>query len=390
MPGPLDFFPQQQGGTNVAGTAALDPGESQSLALLQAMGNVGQAGMQRTASPIGAISQGLMPILGAMIQAKALQAQSQQQAQMQELQKLNLLSLIASRGGTKVSQPKNLQEILAQRVQGGQPTSDVVDLMKQIQKPAADTELSLVKQSLGTQASDPQAVLNALATQKQNEMAGAQAAKAPGELDLFRQKEAIKQAQLKDPPREMTDRLASQVSSVKSLDDALKGFESTTKFDILKGTLTHGILSNQALKDYNKFFNDLDNARAGARGMTKAALERIRNELPNPLMATTNPEEFMTQLRKVRGDTYDDLRLRTGEFSTNYRIGDDIKSAVDQLAPGLTNRGPQPTPTPMTFDFKKPTGASDTNLNGVFENLQKQFPNKSASELADEYYKNRR
>ena len=44
-----------------------------SMSLLNALGGIQQAGLTRTATPIGSIAQNLIPLFGAMIQAKAME-----------------------------------------------------------------------------------------------------------------------------------------------------------------------------------------------------------------------------------------------------------------------------------------------------------------------------
>jgi hypothetical protein len=335
MPGIFDYFrgpnPARRRGMGLGG---IDPGEARALALLQAMGPMQEAGYERSASPAGAIAKNLIPLFGAIIQGQMLEKQAAQQQEMLGLEKDKLAAETykALRG----DDPKNLQAILARRLQAGQPTDDVVALIKQIQKPAADTELSLVKQSLGDRASDPQAVLDALAKQKQNEMAGAQAAKAPGELDLFRQKEAIKQAELKPPSRQQIDSWTMGISSLRSLDSAIAGFSNTSPLQLGATMATHGMYSTNATRDYQAFKNDWDNYRYGARGAAKAALDRINQEIPPLTMAFADPQGFATGMRHVRDKVAKQFALEIDSSGRSVRVPPEIQDAMGSI---IQNQG---------------------------------------------------
>jgi hypothetical protein len=79
-------------GANLGADLSVDPSEARSLALLGALRGSQEAGLQRTASPMGSIAQNLIPIFGAMITAKALERQAamQQAKQAMEMQKLGV------------------------------------------------------------------------------------------------------------------------------------------------------------------------------------------------------------------------------------------------------------------------------------------------------------
>ena len=72
-----------------APTQGLDSSQAQSLGIIQAMQQSQQAGMQRTASPIGSIAQNLMPLFSAMIYAKAADKQAQAEAAQAEQDQLS-------------------------------------------------------------------------------------------------------------------------------------------------------------------------------------------------------------------------------------------------------------------------------------------------------------
>jgi hypothetical protein len=104
------------------------------------------------------------------------------------------------------------------------------------------------------------------------------------------------------------------------------------------------MMSNQAIRDYNKIFNQIDNMRAGSRGMTQAALDRIRKELPPVQMLLINPQAFMDQFRTARNDWYDVLANRTHADSKAYKIDPYITDQIAALAPkGVALPGTDPS-----------------------------------------------
>lgn len=71
-------------------------GDAQSMALLQAMGGIQEAGMRRHASPIGAIADTLAPLLAAPIQARQME---QQNALQSLLLRAKIVDLLRGSGG---------------------------------------------------------------------------------------------------------------------------------------------------------------------------------------------------------------------------------------------------------------------------------------------------
>ena len=359
----------------------MDPGQARALALLQAMGPMQEAGLQRSASPAGAIAKNLIPLFGAMIQGKLMEQQAAAQQQTEVLKRLLLESQIAK--AQRADEPKNLQAILAKRVQAGQPTDDVVQLMKQIQKPPADTEINLVKQSLGEKASDPKAVLDALAKQKQAETAGLQQAKMPGELDLFRQKEAIKQQELKPPSRQQVDSWTMGISSLRSLDSAIAGLSKTSPAQLAAAVTTHGLYSTDATRDYQAFKNDWDNYRYGARGASKAALDRINQEIPPLTLAFVDPKAFSDGLRHVRDKVAKQFALEIDSSGRSVRVPPEIQDAMGSIIQNTGNGLPtsRQTQIPQELDVEVPPKYA-TTAKKIFDDEIKAGRSATAAALA--------
>src|SRR5512143_2972623 len=103
MPGIFDFFrgpnPARRRGIFGGGMSGMDSGDASALALLDALGPIQEAGLQRSASPAGAIAKNLIPLFGAIIQGQLLQKQSEQQAEILGLEKAKLQAEIAKAGG---------------------------------------------------------------------------------------------------------------------------------------------------------------------------------------------------------------------------------------------------------------------------------------------------
>ncbi len=157
----MGFFPQFPGfggnrnqnitvrkGADVGGLLGgtpMDDGQAISLGILQAMPQLQQAGYERSASPAGSIAKNLMPLFGAMIYAQAAQQQAAAQQQQQGLANRSTEADIGYKealtqkamSGSPEGGAKNLQQLLAQRLQAGQPIDDIVGAIKQTQKPAS-------------------------------------------------------------------------------------------------------------------------------------------------------------------------------------------------------------------------------------------------------------
>jgi len=311
-----------------APTQGLDSDQAQSLGIIQAMQQSQQAGMQRTASPIGSIAQNLLPIFGALIYSQAAQAQAAKQQQQAELDKQEQEANIAYKKALtdKATRPegpegaKNLQELLARRIQAGQPIDDVVAAIKQTQKPAAPSVGSLIAET--TPSGDPNEMLQKW--QQFNASNAGQRATATAEANA-----AIK----KPLTRQQVDEFSSGIDLINTFDRSIEGFKNTTGSDVVASTLTHGMMSNDALRAYNKVFNDIDNQRAGARGMTAAALERVRSELPPPQMALFDPPGFMRQFKQARSDWYDVVANRVHATAKRQDVDESLLSQIANLAP---------------------------------------------------------
>ncbi len=353
-----------------------DPSQATGLALLNALQQQQAAGMQRTATPLGSIANNLIPLFGAMVQAHALQAQGQRQALLDKIQLLNAMK------GTAASNPEKMAADLAKT------KAETAKILAETANPKATKpsygEGQLVHDSLAQQLGrepTPIELDQGLQQRKQDVAASTQQGLIPGKMDLFKQQEDYRRSQLKDPPGEMINRLSAGIGAVKSLDDAMKGFQTTTGMDILKSTLSGGVLSNPAMRAYSKSFNDLDNARAGARGMTKAALDRIIQEWPNPKMALVDPAGFMAQLQTARDNGFNKLTSDTKSFSERFNIPDEIKGQVVGLTPVGKDTLPKkvtatPTGQNVQLDFNDPQLKSD------FEAIREAFPNMTADEMA--------
>jgi hypothetical protein len=313
----------------LVGGTQLDDSQAQSLALLQAMPALQQAGLQRTASPMGSIAGNLIPIFGAMIYAKAAQQQAAAKAQQQAFE--NAVTVAKLQQGGAARTPTNYQQAAIQALtQGDYGKFDMfTQLAKEQGSGKTPSTIGLVQQA--NPNATPQQLLDKLAAFNAQSQTANQAAKAPGVIDQFRQEQQIKEGALKAPPPELTKTWVSGLAAIRSLDDAIKGFATTTPADILKGTLTRGIMSNQALRDYNKFFNDIDNLRAGARGMTAAALSRVSSELPNPKMAIPDPAGFMTQLNQARANFYKDFTTGLLIEGHSYKVPPELTGMAAAL-----------------------------------------------------------
>ena len=104
-------------GANLGANLSVDPSEARSLALLGALRGSQEAGLQRTASPMGSIAQNLIPIFGAMITAKALERQAQVNQQKEMLAQATNAALVQERGAQT-----DLARARVKALEGGQGT----------------------------------------------------------------------------------------------------------------------------------------------------------------------------------------------------------------------------------------------------------------------------
>jgi hypothetical protein len=126
MPGISDFFRGGMSTRRGIGLGGVDPGEARALALLNAMGPMEDAGLQRSAGPMGAIAKNLIPLFGAIIQGKLLEQQAAQEQEKlgMEKEKLGL-------------EKQKLQAEVAKAQGGGNPERRAAGL----EKTQAETEL---------------------------------------------------------------------------------------------------------------------------------------------------------------------------------------------------------------------------------------------------------
>lgn len=349
-------------------TAALgqmpDPAEQRrnamNVALVQALQNMQQAGTQRHQSAFGSIAGALGPL--AMI--PTLQGQAVQDQQLQVLKtKVALFDALvglrkAEKGDQK--QPTSLEALAAQKLGPGASLEDIAKQKQAMAAPAkppasfpaaileafkagdmnkvkelqtlagesqkkSDNTLSLIDTVMHgspEQRADAQEKLKLLAAQKQAEAGATAAGRAAGTP-----KKPATKAQI--------DEINSQIGSVDALDRTIAGMAQTNQGDIVKSWITGGALSNQTLRDYQKFKNDLDQARYGARGATKAALDRINQETPSLQLALQNPAEFMRQLRQARSTAYEMMNRTVRATGKSYALEDSLTEKVASLAPKM-------------------------------------------------------
>jgi len=148
MPGMSDFFrgpnpSRRRRGIFSDDMSSTDPGEARALALLNALGPMQEAGLQRSAGPMGSIAKNLIPLFGAIIQGKALERQA-------KLENLKLLMELSKGMGdpemrtAKINQLKALtaqeQSLAEERKSKGSYREKQQQLVEKLMGGAAGTE----------------------------------------------------------------------------------------------------------------------------------------------------------------------------------------------------------------------------------------------------------
>lgn len=153
-------------GSAAGGLGSGDSGEATALALINALGPMQQAGLERSASPVGAIAKNLIPLFGAIIQGQMLQKQSEQQAELLGLEKAKIQAETAK--AQRGTLPTGIEQALVQAVQSGDTSkiSELVKLKQQIQTPskAQPNQWALALQAAG---GDPQKALDIVLGQEE-------------------------------------------------------------------------------------------------------------------------------------------------------------------------------------------------------------------------------
>lgn len=239
------------------GLAGLDPGEARSLALLDAMGGIERAGYERSASPAGAIAKNLMPLFGAMIQAKAMERQSALQslllqaelakgmgdpemraAKIRQLEALTSQeqSLAEERRGKAASREKQ-QQLIDKLLAGGEGMAGA----------AAPTGMkpSITMGPEGATVRYSSDVLSPEALQQRKEI---QAAGAGTRLESAKQLETWKQQHPKLTQRQL-DALDAGNSLISILDEIPAAVESIPK-DMTRGKLALNASKYQARAEH--------------------------------------------------------------------------------------------------------------------------------------------
>jgi hypothetical protein len=126
MAGLDDLLKGSIGGTELGAS----PQEANALALIKAMQSSSEAGMQRTASPIGSIAQNLLPLFQIPLQAKAMQVQAQQAQTKLDNERAQLA--LKQRELAQGSQPRTLEEAIVQAQLAGKDTAPLIALKRAI------------------------------------------------------------------------------------------------------------------------------------------------------------------------------------------------------------------------------------------------------------------
>jgi hypothetical protein len=132
--------------------------------------------------------------------------------------------------------------------------------------------------------------------------AASAAARMPYEAALHQQNaqyDADLKAGTKKPlPAALVEGLAKQTQGLETLNDVVSQFEKgkVSKYDAGKAYLTGGLISNETLREYNTYYNDVANKRFKSR-FTSAENERLAQELPKPQAYILDPQGFIKSLR---------------------------------------------------------------------------------------------
>lgn len=156
------------------GIGSGDSGEATALALLNAMGPMQQAGLERSASPAGAIAKNLIPLFGAIIQGKLMEQQAAQRQELLGLEKQKLQAETAK--ALKGDEPKTAFQAIYERMKEKKPYQDIISAEQAMQKPTQPSEMSIF---LGKEAGDP------IATKLYNDLQAQKDAQAQRNADMF-------------------------------------------------------------------------------------------------------------------------------------------------------------------------------------------------------------
>ena len=237
-----------------APTQGLDPDQAQSLGIIQAMQQSQQAGMQRTASPIGSIAQNLLPLFSAMIYAKAADKQAQADAAQAEQDQLSakLKNALMASQIQKNEQPQqsNLQQEMVNALRNGdrQKLQDLIDTQKAIQKPSADSDYSLLRQA--NPNASPQELLD---LEQQRKMAQGTATATAATTGRIQAERAAK----KDLSSNDIDDYVKMTNGISSMGQIMDKLETPggapSRLSGAATKLTGGLLSNPFWRQYAAF-----------------------------------------------------------------------------------------------------------------------------------------
>jgi hypothetical protein len=260
MAGLDDLLSGGLGGTDLS----VDPKEAQSLALIKAMQNSQAAGLQRTATPLGAIAQNLIPLFQAPIEARRLE----REGMLKELLLKVQLAKLASATGE--DEPKTLEQLAVRKLPKDASLDQVAKAKRDLSAPPAPSEINLL---LGKLKGDPEAsaaydaiqankgVLSPAAVAQQKEIAGVKAAETlGGQKELARYK-------AEDLPPKMTQRQQDALEAghtlIGMLDEIPKMVESLPK-DIDRSSLARQASKYQIRSEHPIATNLLTGLTGGA------------------------------------------------------------------------------------------------------------------------------
>lgn len=300
--------------------------EANVMSLLEAMRGVQEAGMRKTASPIGSIAQALIPIFAAPIQARQMEQKSQLQSLLLRAQLAKLLQ----------GSSRDPDEIDLNKAKADQARATAEEKRAAAKLPYGGKSPTTAGMALEVGGSPAEAlkIISQMGIDRAAASAGAgAAARIPFQKEMADYNAQIA-AQKKAPlPQKITTNFSTMATNLETLDSVLADVAAgkIQRSDALKSTITGGMLSNPTLRDYSNVKNNITRLGAGL-SQTKTELQNIAREAPSEATFFSDPKGFVRDVAAMRNRIHRAFAREARYFGDRYDTSE-AQIDIDRLAP---------------------------------------------------------